>query len=181
MPARKLSAPGGGHPFAVWRIVVWLVMLLSAVGFVLNGYAVYVFGQSIGALSPEAIAAGAADPRIALAWSLGYALAAFGVMALALATLRWREWGRTWLRPVALLLMAWAAYTAWVAFGQWQQLGAVLGQPGLPPELLAMGARHRMMLFVGLSLKVVSVPVLGWLSWKLGTVRVREQFGQYAL
>lgn len=181
MPARKLSAPGGGRPFAPWRIVVWLVMLLSAVGFVINGYAAVMFGQAVGAITPEAIANGGADPRVALAWSLGYALVAFVIMALALSTLRWREWGRTWLRLAAVPLMIWAAYTAWIAFGQWQQLGVVLAQPGLPPELLAMAMKHRTMMLVGLSMKLVSVPVLGWMAWKLGTVRVREQFGQFAL
>ncbi|KAF1008216.1 MAG: hypothetical protein GAK28_01195 [Luteibacter sp.] len=178
---KKITAPGVVPAFAPWRIVVWLVMLLSAVGFVLNGYAAVIFGKAVVALTPEALANGGPDPRIGLAWSLGYVVGAFIVMALALGTLRWREWGRTGLRIVAVVLLLWAAYTAWVAFDQWRQLGAVLTQPGLPAELLAMGQKHRTILLLGLSLKLVSVPVLGWLAWRLGTLRVREQFGQFAL
>ena len=168
------KAPGFNRPFAPWRIVVWLVMLLAAVGFVINGYAAVAFGQAVAAMS-DATAADM-DPRIALAWSVGYALAAFATMAIALATLRWRERARRAMRVIAVLLAVWAAWTAWIAFGQWQQLGVVLGQAGLPPDLLLAGTKHRNILFVGLLLKAVSVPILGWLAWVLGTVRVRQQF-----
>jgi hypothetical protein len=169
------------RPFAPWRIVVWLVMLLAATGFVINSYASVLIGRAVGAVSAEAIAAGAGDPRIGLAWSLAYALAAFVVMAVALGTLRWREWGRRAMRVIALLLLVWAAYTAWGSFDQWTQLGAVLSQAGLPADLLAAGQKHRTILLVGLVLKGVSVPVLGWLSWMLGSVSVRQQFAQPAL
>jgi hypothetical protein len=173
------KAPSQGRPFAPWRIVVWLVMLLAAVGFVINGYASVVIAQAMATLSDAAAAE--INPRIAMAWSVGYALAAFVTMAVALATLRWREGARRAMRPIALLLAAWAAWTAWIAFGQWQQLGVVLGQAGLPPDLLAAGTKHRTILFVGLMAKVVSVPVLAWLAWVLGTVRVRQQFAAPAL
>jgi hypothetical protein len=173
------KAPNRARPFAFFRIVVWMVMLLAAVGFVINGYASVVIGQAAAAMS----SADAADmnPRIALAWSVGYALAAFATMAIALATLRWREKARRAMRVIALVLAVWAAWTAWIAFGQWQQLGVVLGQAGLPADLLAAGMKHRNILFIGMVLKVVSVPVLAWLSWVLGTLRVRQQFAAPAL
>ena len=172
----RLAAKGAQRvrPFAPWRIVVWLVMLLAAVGFVINGYAAVVIGQAVIAMS-DAVAADM-NPKIALAWSIGYAVAAFITMAIALSTLRWRERARGVMRVIAVLLAVWAAWTAWIAFGQWQQLGVVLGQAGLPPDLLAAGTKHRNILFVGLLLKAVSVPVLAWLSWVLGTLRVRQQF-----
>jgi hypothetical protein len=169
------------RPFAPWRIVVWLVMLLGAVGFVINTYASVVLAGAIGAVSAEAIAAGAGDPRVGMLWSLAYALAAFVVVAVALGTLRWREWGRRAMRVVAVLLLLWSAYTAWVSFDQWRQLGVVLGQPGLPAELVAMAGKHRTILLVGFVLKVVSVPVLAWLAWALGSVRVRQQFARLPL
>ena len=169
------------RPFASWRIVVWLVMLLAAVGLVINTYAALVLARAVGAVSAEAIAAGAGDPRVGMMWSLAYALAAFAVVVVTLGTLRWREWGRRAMRVVALLLLVWSAYTAWVSFDQWQQLGVVLAQAGLPPELLAAGEKHRTILLVGLVLKAVSVPVLGWLSWVLGSVGVRQQFARLPL
>lgn len=176
------AAKGARHarPFAPWRIVVWLVMLLAAAGFVINTYASVLFAHAVGAVSAEAIAAGAGDPRIGLLWSLAYALAAFVVMVLSLGTLRWRDWGRRAMRVVALLLLVWAAYTAWVSFDQWGQLGTVLSQTGLPADLLAAGQKHRTILLIGLVLKIVSVPVLAWLSWILGSVPVRQQFAQPA-
>jgi glucan phosphoethanolaminetransferase (alkaline phosphatase superfamily) len=169
------------RPFALWRILVWLVMLLAAVGFVINAYGAVIAANAIGNLSPEAIAAGGPDPRILMAWSLGYTFGAFAVMVLALGTLRWREWGRRWMRPVAGVLAVWAIYTAGVALHQWQEIGVVLGQAGLPPELLVQGTKARSILFVGIVLKAVSVPALAWLAWVLGSVSVRQQFSQPAL
>jgi hypothetical protein len=151
------------------------MMLLAAAGFVVNGYAGYLFGQAVGVMSAEAVAVGP-DPRIALMWSLGYTLAAFAIIVVTLSTLRWRDWARGAMRIMALLLMVWAAYTAWVAYGQWQQLGIVLGQAGLPPERVMEGNRLRSIMLAGVLLKVVSVPVLAWLAWTLGSLRVRQQF-----
>ncbi|SKB97726.1 hypothetical protein [Luteibacter sp. 22Crub2.1] len=170
-----LQASRNARPFAPWRIVVWLVMLLAAAGFVINAYASVVVAHAAGALTEEAVAGGP-SPRIALAWSVGYTLAAFGIMVVALSTLRWRAWARDAMRLVALLLMVWAAYTAWFAYGQWQQIGVVLGQPGLPPDLVAVASRQHTIMLVSVILKVVSVPLLGWLAWALGSVRVRQQF-----
>lgn len=178
---KALKGPGQARPFAPWRIVVWLVMLLSAVGFVINASGAFVAAHAIGTMSPEAIAAGGPDPRILMAWSLGYAVSAFVVMVLALGTLRWREWGRRATRVVAGVLAVWAIYTAWVAFHQWQEIGVVLGQAGLPPELLVRGVKARSILLVGVVLKAISVPVLAWLAWALGSVSVRQQFAQSAL
>ncbi|MGE7138868.1 hypothetical protein ACQKIE_14685 [Luteibacter sp. NPDC031894] len=166
------------RPFAAWRIVVWLVMLLAAVGLVINTYASVILANAVGAVSAEAIAAGAGDPRVGVAWSLAYALGAFVVVIVALGTLRWRDWGRRAMRIIAILLLVWSAYTAWVSFDQWRQLGVVLTQPGLPADLLASGEKHRTILLVGVVLKAVSVPVLGWLAWVLGTLRVRQQFAR---
>jgi hypothetical protein len=156
-------------------------MLLSAVGFVINTYGAILAANAIGTMTPEAIAAGGPDPRILLVWSLAYAFAAFAVMALSLATLRWREWGRSAMRVVAGVLAIWAVYTAVVAFHQWQEIGLVLGDAGLPPELLARATKTRSILLVGVVLKAVSVPVLAWLAWVLGSVSVRQQFAQPAL
>ncbi|MDF3980421.1 hypothetical protein P3W24_00200 [Luteibacter sp. PPL201] len=180
MALKPVTAPGGGRPFAAWRIVVWLVMLLSGAALVLNAFAVFMVSQAWLTLSPEAIANGP-DPRVTLAWSVGYAVVAFITVALSLGTLRWREWGRAGLRIVALLLAAWAVYTAWVGYDQWRQIGVVLSQPGLPPLWLAQAERRRTILLVGVILKAITVPTLAWLSWRLGSLRVREQFGQVAI
>jgi glucan phosphoethanolaminetransferase (alkaline phosphatase superfamily) len=178
---KALKGARHARPFAPWRIVVWLVMLLAAVGFVINTYGAIIAAGAIGSMTPEALAAGGPDPRVLMAWSLSYSLGAFAVMVLALGTLRWREWGRRAMRVVAGVLAVWAIYTAVVAFHQWQEIGVVLGQDGLPPELLARGMKARSILLVGVVLKAISVPVLAWLAWALGSVSVRQQFAQPAL
>jgi hypothetical protein len=178
----RLAAKGAQRvrPFAPWRIVVWLVMLLAAAGFVLNLFAAVVAGHAIGALSDEAIARGP-DPRVVLAWALAYTFAAFAVMVISLSALRWRDWARNAMRLAALLLMVWAAYTAWITYGQWQQAGIDLAQAGLSPAGAVLEARKKTILLVALLLKVASVPILGWLAWALGSVRVRQQFALPAL
>jgi len=85
------------------------------------------------------------------------------------------------MRVVAGVLAIWATYTAVVAFHQWQEIGVVLGDANLPPELLARAMKTRSILLVGVVLKAVSVPILAWLAWVLGSVSVRQQFAQPAL
>jgi hypothetical protein len=41
--------------------------------------------------------------------------------------------------------------------------------------------KARSILLVGIVLKAISVPVLAWLAWALGSVSVRQQFAQPAL
>ncbi|HVI54617.1 MAG TPA: hypothetical protein VM621_06160 [Luteibacter sp.] len=178
--AKAVKGPRRARPFALWRIVVWMVMLLAAVGFVINANAAIVAAGAIGSFSPEA-AAGAPDPRLFMAWALVTTFGAFAVMALALGTLRWREWGRSYLRIAAGVLVVWAIVTALLAFRQWQAIGMELGQPGLPPDLMLRDMKMRSILVVGIVLKIVSVPVLAWLAWVLGRSSVRQQFAPAVL
>lgn len=168
------------RPFASWRIVVWLVMLLAAGGFVVNAYAAVVMAGAIGSLKGE-LPPGVTDPRIQLAWAIASSLLAFATMAVSLSTLRWMGWARDAMRVLALVLAVLAIYTGYVMYAQWQQVGALLAQPGLPEQILAGLARQRTIMLVALILKVVSVPVLAWLFWVLGTPRVRRQFAPSAL
>jgi hypothetical protein len=169
------------RPFALWRIVVWLVMLLAAVGFVINANGAIIAAGAIGTFSAESAAAGSPDPRIFMAWALVTTFGAFAVMVLALGTLRWREWGRSSMRVAAGVLVVWAIVTAVFAFRQWQAIGLELGQADLQPTLMLRDMKMRSILVVGIVLKAVSVPVLAWLAWVLGSVSVRQQFAQPAL
>ena len=168
------------RPFAPWRIVVWMVMLLAAGGFVVNAYTAVIVAQLLHEAPPEAVSNGP-DPHVALAWAVGYSLAAFLVMVVSLSTLRWMGWARDAMRVLALLLLVWAAYTGYVMFGQWEQIGAVLSQPDLPADLVHGAQRQRTIMLVVILLKAVSVPLLAWLGWALGTARVRQQFASLTL
>ncbi|MDR6938043.1 hypothetical protein [Luteibacter sp. 3190] len=176
-----IRGPKRTRPFALWRIVVWIMMLLAAVGFVIHAFAAVVSAGAIGAVSAEALAAGVPDPRVRLMWSLAYALAAFVTIAVTLSALRWRAWSRSVLRVIALVLAVWFAWTAWIEFGQWKQVGAVLAQAGLSADDLAEWTRRRTILLAGVVLKLVSIPVLAWLAWVLGSLRVRQQFAAPSL
>lgn len=172
------KAPPRGRPFAAWRIVVWLVMLLAAFGFVSSGAMAVALVQAIsGAGSAPADARHALV--IQLIWTGVTVAIAFPVMVIALATLRWREWARKALRVASLALIivaCWTAWTAWGAKGILEQQIAMGMQAGAPPEAIAKAMKDHSILLVAIVLKVVSVPVLAWLAWMLGSVRVRQQF-----
>jgi hypothetical protein len=85
------------------------------------------------------------------------------------------------MRIAAGVLAVWAIVTAVIAFQQWQAIGTELGQGGLAPEQVLRDLKLRSILVVGIVLKTVSVPVLAWLAWALGSVPVRQQFAQPAL
>jgi uncharacterized membrane protein YidH (DUF202 family) len=178
--ANVVKGAGQPRPFAPWRIVVWLVMLLAAFGFVIHAFVGVRVAFAIGALSDEALAAGP-PPWPVMLWSVGYALAAFAVMVLALGTLRWRTWARAPMRVAAAILAVWFIWTAVVEFQHWQQIGADLMRAGLPADYVAAQAKQRTILQIGIILKAVSVPLLAWLSWVLGTVKVRQQFARTGL
>ncbi|TCV92043.1 hypothetical protein EC912_10834 [Luteibacter rhizovicinus] len=165
------------RPFAAWRIVTWLVMLLAAVGFVINVSGLMQIVEGMKTVTPEAAAA-MPDARAAMAWATSYIVIAFVVIVMALAALRWRNWGRHGMRVVALVLLVWAAITAWISFGQWQQLGVVLAQPGFPQEAVAVVLKVRGTILASTVLKAVSVPVMAWLAWQLGRPAVRAQFAE---
>jgi hypothetical protein len=163
-PSRQLSA---------WRIVTWLVMLLAAFSLITNLRAVLLVSNAMERITaPEELN----QARIAMAWAVAYVFAALAVMATALLTIRRRERARRVMRIIAVVLAVWAAYTAWDLFGQWHDLRAVLSQPDLAAAARNSGERIQKIFLASGVLKLVSIPVLGWLAWCLGRPSVRAQF-----
>ncbi|MBB3227872.1 hypothetical protein FHW69_002504 [Luteibacter sp. Sphag1AF] len=161
------------RPFAAWRMVTWLVMLLAGVGFILNVRSVMMVGNMMEGL---ANVPGTPDPRVALAWAVGYAVFAFIVIVMCLAALRWRPWARNGMRVVSAVLLVWAAVTAGLAFRQCFELTALMTGGTLPPEAIAAVGYARAIILTSGILKAISVPLLGWLIWQLGRAPVRAQF-----
>jgi hypothetical protein len=162
-PARRLSA---------WRIVTWLVLLLAAFGLITQLRAVLLITGAMG----QAAAEDADGLRMAMAWAVGYLLITLAVAAVALATLRRREWGRRTMRAIAVVLALWAAWTAGGLIGQWHDMQAVLSQPGMIDPIRINGERIQRIFLVGAALKLVSIPIFAWLAWVLGRPAVRGEF-----
>ena len=166
-------APRG---FAAWRVVVWLVLLLAAFGCVQYlGHAQLLWAQRAG-LSP---AAAAAMHRM-LAWDLGYLLAAFALIVLCAGCILRQAWARTPLRVAAGVLALWALVSGGMMLAQWPQFDRAsadaLAQLGRDTVLGQAMLHARRVYRITLALKVVAIPVLLWLAWRLGAPAVRMQF-----
>lgn len=167
-----------GHAFAAWRVVVWLLLLLTAFGCVQYfSHAELLWNQrTVLASNLEASAA----LRVMLAWDAAYLLAACVLIVLCAGCILRQAWARPALRVAAALLALWmlasgaAMLVQWPAFerASTDALGQLHGDVAL--QLALMHARHTYL--AALVLKAVAVPVLLWLAWSLGRSLVHAQF-----
>lgn len=170
------QAPASQRRLALWRVVVWAVLLLAAFG--VMQYAGHAW-RVAHILGRKATSQHAALEHM-LWWDGGYLLLSGLTVAVSAGVLMQREWARRGMRVLALALAAWALVTAimltlhWVRFHHAEQL--LLAQPDILPTQRATIAHVRRALIAGMALKFVSVPVLGWLWWRLGRVAVCRQF-----
>lgn len=179
MPVAVRAEPlARGPGFAVWRVVVWLLLLLAAFGcvqYLSHAQLLWTQGR---AFAPDAAASTAL--RGMLAWDIAYLLAAFVLIVLCAGCILRRAWARPALRVAAALLALWllasggALLAHWPAFerASTEALGQLHGDATLQQALLH--ARHTYL--ATLVLELVAVPVLLWLSWRLGVPAVRAQF-----
>ncbi len=167
-----------GRRFAVWRVVVWLLLLLAAFGcvqYLSHAQLLWAQRQAL----PPAAGAGAALRRM-LAWDITYLLAAFALIVLCAGCILRQAWARPALRVAAVLLALWMLASGGAMLAQWpaferassNALDQLHGDAALRQAL--MHARRSYL--AALVLKGVAVPVLLWLSWRLGVPAVRAQF-----
>jgi hypothetical protein len=146
------EAAGRPSGFAVWRLVVWLLLLLA-------GYA--------------------AVQYLRLA-EYAYLAAACAVVVICAGCLLRQGWGRDAMRVAALLLALWAAFTGASMLAHWDQFEQLRQQAQAQPQLadmaLMMVERVRRSYQIVLAAKALAVPVLLWLAWRLGRPEVRAQF-----
>lgn len=179
MPVAVRAEPRARVPgFAVWRVVVWLLLLLAAFGCVQYvGHAELLWSQRQ-ALAPGSAAI--AQLHGMLAWDIAYLLAAFALIVLCAGCILRQAWARPALRVAAALLALWMLASGGAMLAQWpaferasaDALGQLHDDATLRQALLH--ARHSYL--VALVLKAVAVPVLVWLAWQLGVPAVRTQF-----
>jgi len=174
----------GGSPsrrLAPWRIVLWLILLLAALGclqYLHHGQQVWAQMRAMPPGNAQAVSA----LRGMLAWDVGYLLAAFVLIVLSAGGILGQAWSRGPLRVVAVVLAAWSAlsgvwlFEQWNAFVQASHDMAAGASPQSAAALRAMLDHARRSYWMGLALKAVSIPLLLWLAWQLGRPAVRAQF-----
>jgi hypothetical protein len=179
MPVAMRAAPVARGPrFTLWRVLVWLLLLLAAFGCVQYFNHAELLWRQRHAFAGGSAAAGALQ-RL-LAWDVVYLLAAFALIVLCAGCILRQPWGRPCLRVAAAVLALWMLATAGAMLVQWPSLlhastdamAQLDGHAALQQALLH--ARHSYLL--ALALKAIAVPVLLWLSWRLGVPAVRAQF-----
>lgn len=180
MSAANVVAPVARTPaFAAWRVVVWLLLLLAAFGSVQYiRHASWVWAQSQALAPGSAVAAGALHRM--LAWDVAYLLSALLFIVLCAGSILRQGWARTPLRVAAGVLALWVFVTGILLLMQWPQfdrasadmLAQLHADAVLEQALLHARRSYRL----ALALKVIAVPLLLWLAWRLGAPVVRAQF-----
>ncbi|MFC4528877.1 hypothetical protein ISN76_17760 [Dyella halodurans] len=169
---RDATRPSG---FAVWRIVVWLMLLLAAFGCL--QYALHA-QQVWGALQTSGSAEATAHLRGVLAWDLAYLAGAFAIIVVCAGAILRQAWSRVALQIAAVLLAIWALVSGITLFAQWHNVdnAAALLQSGADEAAQQTLGRLRRNFAMAVGLKALAVPVLLWLAWRLSRPAVREQF-----
>ena len=171
--AKPGSAPRG---FAAWRVAVWLLLLLAAFGCVQYlGHAQLLWAHRAG-LSP----ADAAALQRMLAWDLGFLAAALVLVVLCAGCILRQAWARVPLRVACGVLALWALASGGAMLSQWLQLERSSADAVMhlaADDRLRLAILHaRRSYRIALALKLVLIPVLLWLAWRLGVPAVRAQF-----
>jgi hypothetical protein len=180
MPSAKgMAGVAAAHGVALWRILLWVILLLAAFGCVQYlRHADQVWTQ-LQALLPGDTDTAAAMQRI-LAWDIGYLLAALAWAVLCVGGILRHAWARTPLRVAAVLLAVWAVFTGVLMALQWHDFAhsssIALAQPQADPALRELLAHANRRYAMALSFKVLSIVALLWLVWKLGRAEVKAQF-----
>lgn len=169
----------GADGFAFWRLVTWLILLLSAYGCLTYGVhanEVWKVMRSVPTTNADDIA----QLRGMLAWDVGYLVAAFALVVICAGAILRQDWSRPSLQ-VASVLLAIAAVVGgvsqaakWHAFSQ--AVKATDAQTSLDTASeMALTHLHRSVL-MAMGIRALAVPVLLWLAWWLGRPQTRSQF-----
>lgn len=138
--------------FAPWALGVWMVLLLAMFG------AVQYLRRA----------------------DFVYLAAAVIVLVICAGCILRQGWARPPMRTVCVLLVLWALASGGLMLSQWGSFALArqhaLAQPQLADLALWLIARAQRTWQVALGLKVLAIPLLGWLTWELGRPAVRRQF-----
>lgn len=157
---------------AVYRIFTWCLLLLAMLGVLEYSVHAWRVWQHLGGVD----AAARSQLHAMLGWDVAYLTGACVTLSVSAGVLLRREWARRAMRVLALLLAAWAGWTAWRWSGADHALAELLARPDLDAVSRAEIGHQRRALRMAMLLKLVAMPLLGWLAWRLGRPAVRAQF-----
>jgi hypothetical protein len=150
---RKVSGEATVRRFTLWAVVLWILLLLAALAsaqYLQHGDYSYLVG----------------------------ALLVFAVCACCILRL---AWARLAMRMVAVLLAIWWLATAVLMLHHRGDFDLArqhaMTQPQISQLAIWMIDRAQRTWEVGLAFKLLAVPMLLWLAWRLGRPEVRAQFG----
>jgi hypothetical protein len=156
-----------------WRIGAWLIVLVAGLG------AFFYARDAIGivlALRDGATGVGTPAAQLQLGWDVAYFVAAVLLAVLAAAVLR--GWRRAVL-PLRLACLVVAVWAATGAFSMWRALVQVreglalaLATPDASADFAHVVGPMLTYMYVALGIRILVIPVLGWVAWRLGSADV---------
>ena len=165
----------------IWRVVVWLLLLVSAFGcvqYVKHMQDVWGQLQSNASLQPPELDA----LHGMLGWDAGYLLVVFVLIVICAGCILRQAWARPCLRVAAMVLAVWLLTTGFLQLRDWQALGA--NSAGILAQARQQGTVGAAQILahlqrgyqLALLFKAVGIFALLWLTWKLGKPAVLAQF-----
>lgn len=177
----SLDRPARPRGLVVWRILVWLLLLVCAVGCL--QYLQH--GERVWAQLHTQPPPGSADARSLhgmLAWDIGYLLAAFVLIVICAACIMRQAWARSWLRVASVVLACWLLVSGFLQVRDLQALGensaaivAQAQQQGTDGAARFM-ARLEHSYQLALVFKAVGLLAFAWLAFTLGKPATRAHF-----
>ena len=179
MPLMIRDRPVQPRRLAIWRVMVWALLLLAALGclqYVRHAQQVWEQLHTLAPAEPDAVAA----LHGMLGWDMAYLLAAFVLIVICAGGILCQAWARPALRVASCLLALWALVSGGLLLVQWSSfdhasadaIAQLQSDATLQQALLHARRSYR----IALVLKAVAVPVLLWLAWQMGVPAVRAQF-----
>lgn len=175
---RSNDAPRAG--FAVWRIVVWLILLLAAYGclqYLLHAQQL----RHVMSTLPPSDNDDIAQLRIMFAWDVAYFVPAFALIVICAGAILRQAWSRVALQVACVVLaIGWGFIGGLHLYSQWHDFSQQVAMTNVAASLdeasrLAFDHQRRVFL-IAMATKVAGIPVLLWLAWWLGRPQVRAQF-----
>jgi len=165
----------------LWRVVVWMLLLVSAFGSVQYvKHMQNVWGQLRDNVSLQPAELDALHGM--LGWDATYLLVVFVLIVICAGCIMRQAWARPCMRVAAVLLAVWLLITGYLQLRDLQALGAnsaaILAQAqqqgtaGAAQMLAHLQRGHKLALLF----KAVGWIALLWLAWKLGKPAVCAQF-----
>lgn len=177
----SVGQPARPHGPLVWRILVWLLLLLCAFGCLLYlQHGEHVWAQLHAQPAPAAAQVDVLHGM--LGWDIGYLLAAFVLIVICAGCILRQAWARPCMRVAAVALVCWLLISGFTQLRELQSLGS--NGPAIVAQAQQQGtagaaqfvANLQRAYQLALLFKAVGLVAALWLAWTLGKAAARAQF-----